>query len=520
MYRVLVADDEPIILSGIRHMIDWEKEEAEIVGVARNGAEAYSIIEKEHPDIVITDIRMPLMDGISLVGKCSTAYPDIVFIILTSLAEFSLAREAVGFGVTDYLLKTELDSNMLLEALGKAKKECSRRSGVSVSSRKEDDAFSAVSSLFLLRDIPAETKNILYRDGLLSSYALIAFVYQFPAESFEKEWETSDYEKLHDWEEDIISKILKSMLGSVYPMTALSGKECTLLYFVPGVKKETWAAVVSRISDKVHAASEMVTGLSVELLYTDVYTERENLKEARNNLELRLMGYYLDKKYDDVFPASLDIDSVFPNLELSISSKDSIGCKVSFQRIHNAVDTIDHSLNQLEFTVTALRSAISGGLSNLGLSFSPELEYVFSLSGFISKRREAAALIEDVSSSLISIIENAGGSAGSIVDKAREYVLLHIAEKISLSDVADYACVSPGYMSKSFNRVMGMSLVDYINKKKVEKAKEMMETPDAGGIADIAIALGFSNIYYFSKVFRRVEGIPPTEYMKKITGTR
>ena len=100
MYRVLVADDEPIILSGIRHMIDWEKEEAEIVGVARNGAEAYSIIEKEHPDIVITDIRMPLMDGISLVGKCSTAYPDIVFIILTSLAEFSLAREAVGFGVT------------------------------------------------------------------------------------------------------------------------------------------------------------------------------------------------------------------------------------------------------------------------------------------------------------------------------------------------------------------------------------------------------------------------------------
>ena len=71
-------------------------------------------------------------------------------------------------------------------------------------------------------------------------------------------------------------------------------------------------------------------------------------------------------------------------------------------------------------------------------------------------------------------------------------------------------------MSKSFNRVMGMSLVDYINQKKVDKAKEIMAENENCSIADIAISLGFSNIYYFSKVFRKVEGIPPTEYIKNL----
>ena len=70
-------------------------------------------------------------------------------------------------------------------------------------------------------------------------------------------------------------------------------------------------------------------------------------------------------------------------------------------------------------------------------------------------------------------------------------------------------------MSKSFKRIMGISLVDYINSMKIEKSKEMMETDPSLRIADIALSLGFSNIYYFSKVFRKMEGVPPTEYQKR-----
>ena len=94
--------------------------------------------------------------------------------------------------------------------------------------------------------------------------------------------------------------------------------------------------------------------------------------------------------------------------------------------------------------------------------------------------------------------------------------MTHVTKRIGLADVASYAGVSAGYMSKSFKRVMGMSLVDYVNSMKVERAKEMM-TQGGGSVRvnEIALALGFENIYYFSKVFKRVTGQSPSEWQKR-----
>ncbi len=521
MYRIIVVDDEPIILSGIRHLIDWEKEDAEIIGVARNGAEAFSLIESEHPDIVITDIRMPVMDGLALVEKCTAVYPDIVFIILTSLAEFSLAKEAVGYGVAEYLLKTELGSKELITALDKAKKERDRRSHFSQArnGEGEESLESIVSSLFLLRDIPAETRAILSRHGVLSSFAFVSVVFQFPAASLEKEWEASGYCTLNSWEYDVISNILPSIFPSFFSVAPPAGKLSTFIFFIPGIKKETWQAVVSRFADKVTKASEMVTGLAVNVLSTDIYSDKDSLRDARASMERKLMAYYLDKSESDLSPASLDIEAVFPRLESAIIEKDSIACRAAFNQIIAAVRDIDHSISQLEFALSALKSAVSSGLSSLGLSPSSGLEDIFSLSDFISKRSEGLSIVEDTEISVLELIGSTSGSLGNVADRAREYILDHITEKITLSDVAAYANVSPGYMSKSFNRIMGVSLVDYINKNKVEKAKEMMMNGD-DSVADMALSLGFSNIYYFSKVFRKVEGIPPTDYMRKLNSRK
>ena len=499
MFRILIADDEPIILSGIRHLIDWENADAEIIGSARNGAEAWSIIESEHPDIVITDIKMPLMDGLALVEKCTDSYPRIVFIILTSLAEFSLAREAVGYGVSDYLLKTELDEKTLLSALEKAESESVRRSATAGSFQENND--------------DRETRNLLSHSDVLSSYAFIAAVYQFPAESFDKEWDAEDYRKLHGWEEDVLLKVIHSFSENVYPVTAPSGRQSSFIYLVSGISRETWAAVSSRLEEKVRSAAGMVTGLDTKLLHTAVYSGSDSLQQSRSELEALLMAYYLEKEPASVKPAPLVIGSVFPTLELAIREKDRVGCRASFAEIRRAVSSSDHSLSQLEFMIVALRSAVMSGLASIGLSESDEITEMFSASDFISRRSEALLFLDDIESGLLDIVESTGGSGSGIADKAREYILMHITEHIALSDVAAYACVSPGYMSKSFKRIMGISLVDYINQKKVEKAKEMMAEGNER-IADIALALGFSNIYYFSKVFRKMEGIPPTEYIK------
>ena len=519
-YRVLIADDEPIILSGIRHLIDWQSCDASIIGCVSNGAEALAIIEKEHPDIVITDIRMPVMDGLALAAECSSRFPDIVFIILTSLAEFSLAKEAIGFGISDYLLKTELDGDVLMKALLKAEQESRRRreaSGRLSGVPAEDRLKSVISSLLIMRSLSQDIRSFLSESNVLDSFAFIASAFSFPPPSLEKQWSAEDYAKLSSWEHDIIGKILSSSPGTYWPVTPVAGKAGTAIYFVSGIDEGTWTAVAARIEERIASSSAMVTGLHPVLLRTPCMTGQGNLGKARSLLEHLMMAYYLGKDESSIQPAHLDVDPVFPRLEAAIASKDAVSCRSCFSVLRSAVAEADHSLGQFSFIVSAMHSAISSGLGSAGLVEDASVGDAFEAADYITLRSTALSFLEDAESSLLALIGSMGRAGSSVADKAREYVMMHITEKISLPDVAEWACVSPGYMSKSFKRIMGMSLVDYINMMKIGKAKEMMSGGTDDRIADIALALGFHNIYYFSKVFRKVEGMTPSEYMRKVS---
>ncbi|HBD01178.1 MAG TPA: DNA-binding response regulator, partial [Lachnoclostridium sp.] len=127
MYQVLLVDDETIILSGIKFLIDWEKQNCNITGSARNGRDALEKIRNHPPDIVFCDIKMPVMDGMELLQIVNEEFPSVVFIMLTNFQEFSLAREALRLHAVDYLLKAQLEANALIKSLSNAKKEYDNR---------------------------------------------------------------------------------------------------------------------------------------------------------------------------------------------------------------------------------------------------------------------------------------------------------------------------------------------------------------------------------------------------------
>ncbi|MCD7805965.1 MAG: response regulator, partial [Lachnospiraceae bacterium] len=127
MYRIIIVDDEPLILAGITSLIDWEDHDCTIVGKATNGPAALELIKKLQPDILITDIRMPVMDGLELVEKCREEGLHFSFLVLTNLEEFALARKALGLGASGYLVKLSLNETELLEALERAKADSDRR---------------------------------------------------------------------------------------------------------------------------------------------------------------------------------------------------------------------------------------------------------------------------------------------------------------------------------------------------------------------------------------------------------
>nr|WP_297703538.1 response regulator [uncultured Butyrivibrio sp.] len=112
MTKVLIVDDEKYVRMGIRGETDWSLIGCEVVGEAANGVDALSVAEQTRPDLVISDIRMPKMDGIELAEKLMEKYPGIKIIFLTAYSEFEYARQAVRIGVSDYLLKPFQDGEL------------------------------------------------------------------------------------------------------------------------------------------------------------------------------------------------------------------------------------------------------------------------------------------------------------------------------------------------------------------------------------------------------------------------
>lgn len=118
MIKLLIVDDEPLVQIGIKSMLNWADYGIEICGTAMNGVNALQMIEEYSPEIVITDIRMPIMNGLELAKTCREKYGKIpVFIILTSYEEFGLIKEAMSYQVADYLVKLELDAKSLAESV-------------------------------------------------------------------------------------------------------------------------------------------------------------------------------------------------------------------------------------------------------------------------------------------------------------------------------------------------------------------------------------------------------------------
>ena len=122
VYKVVLADDEPIIRCGIASCIPWQEAGFELAGTASNGREALQICAREHIDVIISDIRMPVMDGLELVREAKKINPGVKAVMVSSYSEFQYAQEAVKSGVVvDYLLKPTMDPEDLVEVLKRCK---------------------------------------------------------------------------------------------------------------------------------------------------------------------------------------------------------------------------------------------------------------------------------------------------------------------------------------------------------------------------------------------------------------
>ena len=424
MIRLLIADDEPLVCVGLQSMLRWEDYKIEIAGTARNGQQAAEMIEKLRPDIVITDIKMPLKTGLELAAECHRKYGRIpLFIILTSYEEFGFVRQALDFQAVDYLLKLELSPESLALSIGKA-----------INTLSEIRGPPGVSG-------PAAGANQIH--GLREKFFLKLFNGLF---------------------ED--RKIFASQM-----------KELNL-----------------RLDDSA------LTVLNTEIEASGHIEASEEKKQILYDSTMKMVWEKFEKLFPSYFVAQdtrhFSIVFCFPKTDptshldlLEAELRKTIDMVHSYfnVRIRMAMGfPVDDPL-KLEESYLAAQQVFRETTS--------EKPYAF-----FGRRFEGG------------VRQN---YKQQVVANVQKYIRHNLDKRLSLHDLAAIFYLSPNYLSQLFTRYAGEGFVEYITAERIRAAREMLKK-GTEPIYEIAEKLGFKSAFYFSKVFKKAEGISPRDFLQQL----
>lgn len=542
MYRVMIVDDEPLILAGIASLLDWNEYGCEISGKAANGQKALKLMEEQKPDIVITDIKMPGMDGIGFMKAVKErGWDDVIFILLTNLEEFSLARQALSLGAVEYLVKMELTEEKLADSLRLAmeRREMKRKAEAAVTavtvSREEavrehierllaDGRTSSVGSGADDRGRNGDGRSEEAQEEENDSYlrrpvlAIISFNYGY--EGFSSDFTREDQKKVISFAENIIGQMVKGY----FDHSCLVRRELNSLVLVMSTDGiEDYREQIRSLGEKIISVVKDYFEVSVSVA---VSSRKESLGEFGSLL------YEAMSATNHYFYHSLD-PVVFYSEECETSARHTGSFHIGFLKKDLSQAVALNDSGRLEEILDQVASLLREHNPSRQQAVNACANLYFFLSSFFEDEEEPDFPYE------VNIMEKLGrlGTLGQIiqwinwfkeavsrilerrrdtrVDKiaemVREYVMEHYKERITLGQAAEALNISQGYLSTAFKKQSGESFTNYVSAIKIEKAKELIASHQYM-MYEVSDLLGFDTPFYFSKVFKKVTGMSPKEY--------
>jgi len=341
VYRVLLVDDDPIVISGIKHLIDWKKNNCVIEDTASDGFTAQKKIKRLRPDLVICDITMPELNGIDLLKHSSIEYPDIVFVMLTNHKEFEFAKESLHNRAVKYLLKTDLEPQVLEKAVENAIEECEKRKKLhrieeadkllNTKEQRTQIRNALISFLYGKPPMSSEKRKLLEEKDMLKSFAFALIPLNF---SFLPEYSAIPKEELHrifEWETEITEYLSTSFFkhSTLLPHSPIFKETATtegfykdLLLFAWKLKRENWESDFAHFRRRLIKTSSQITRLGVEIIASEFFSSaEENLKNPLHILRrIEEQHYRAKDTQSDIVHKALQF--ILANVEKRITLQD------------------------------------------------------------------------------------------------------------------------------------------------------------------------------------------------------
>ncbi|MDY2840711.1 MAG: response regulator [Treponema sp.] len=521
MYSVFLVDDEHIILEGIRSKIDWDNSDFSFAGEASDGELALSMIQEVKPDILITDIKMPFMDGLELAKMVKKIQPWIKIIILSGHDEFDYAKRAISIGVEDYILKPftheELLASMKKAALN-LDKERKQLSDLSQLKAKLESNQQLVKTKFLSDLVvgKVDSSTCIQKIEELNLDLISRFYKILISDIKNSDGELESIEKCcssllaytDKWNESVSFFMGQNRFVSILRYNSEKEIEdsaysiCEAIEHI--VSQEPNCFVISSIGKTVDHLPLISTS------YSDAIKFLENTQFFNKS---RIINS------DDITHTD--------DGQLSLKENDPLVDRLKYARQDEIEEIIGEYISLLQnnsnqFTVIAsyllvdVIMAVSKLIENLGGNIQEVMPRILKHSFVENAVADKRIFINEVRQILTEVMEyrdsHIQGKYGDVILKAKEYINKNYGSlDTHLTSVAEQVNLSPNHFSTIFSQECGMTFIEYLTNIRIENAKKLLKETEMKG-ADIAYECGFNNPHYFSFIFKKITGLTPSEY--------
>lgn len=543
MLKIFLAEDEVVVRETIKRMIPWEELGFELVGEAADGEMALPLLIRQQPDLLITDIKMPFMDGLTLARLAKKEIPRLKVVILSGYDDFNYAKQAIGIGVEDYLLKP-ITKNALIERLSEIRSryehektqkeyyEKFQREMQAYEKNSSRDFFEALvgGSMDMMEVYKRAEK--LGLDIVAEAYNVLIFTMNCD-EDFSRQrdeyssWEAESLELLENFfaghssamlfRSNIFSYgvLLKGQRETIEENTRACVDEIRKILSRQDGRREWFLAVgqsverLSQIQKSYHTASR---AFSQRYLYDEnilYYDEMETMEHPGGQAETE----------DNAYLQKVDVNALNPAILQKFLSN---GLQ---EETENFVKDYFYAIGQepmeslvfRNYVILNVRFSVISFIKGLGCDTnemeSADTEEVLAESG--KNMESAIAYAKKMISQAIEIRDqNSGNKNRSILKTAVDFIDSHyMDEEISLNTVANVANVSSNHFSALFSQNMGQTFIEYLTSLRMNKAKELLRCTGMRS-SEIAGEIGYKDAHYFSYLFKKTQGMTPSDYRK------
>ena len=529
-YTLVIADDEPLILVGIQSMLDWASLDISVVGAARNGGQLMDLIESVSPDIVITDIRMPVKSGIDVMRECQSRFGRLpLFIILTSHEEYSYVKEAIGFQAVNYLVKIEISPEILADAIARAISILIDIKRLSPPGEGRTGMHPFLDRFFVrLLNGLFETREQYEQqmiDLIFSPPTGVCFTAYCGIEGIDADRMAKD--KLVNLYSSTVAMVRETVNQNIQcQVIGLDMRYFAIVFYLGEENRES--ADVEIFDSLSHAVNLVRNYFAVSLRCSfgkkvgDLFDIHESFASARrihaHHTQADPVVFFGQSEIENVSESTFDMGKFRDGLAKAFQELDfGALADVLSKIVETLIATGANHAQSMDASCLVLYMAISllpDGEEIISSIFADVKDGYRSV--YECKTADDCCVwLGRLRNGLVDVLQNKKQDYRlRVVTKVQRYIDDNIGKKLLLSEVASIYGFSQNYLSTLFSRYGGCNFVEYTTKAKISAAKKLM----AGGelkINEIADRLGFESAFYFSKVFKKIEGISPREYIQQ-----